>query len=69
MSSQRWPDKSGWDEMATAVEVLAAACGAEVFCSQKYEHLRVEIQKSSNTVEQSKALDVLVELVEQASDR
>lgn len=66
---QRWPDKSGWDEMATTVEVLAAACGAKVFCSQKYEYLRVEIQESANTVEQSKALDVLVELIEQASDR
>jgi len=51
MSSQRWPDKPGWDEMATAIEVLAAACGAEVFCSQKYEYLRVEIQKSADTVE------------------
>jgi len=68
MSSQRWPDKSGWDEMATAVEVLAAACGAQAFCSQKYEYLCIEIQQSARTEEQSKALDVLVELVEQAFD-
>ena len=69
MSSQRWPDKSGWDEMATAVEVLAVACGVDVFCSQKYEYLRVKNQKPADIVEQSKAMDVLVELVEQASDR
>jgi len=66
---QRWPDKPGWDEMATAVEVLAAVCGAKVFCSQKYEYLRIEIQKSAGTVEQSKAMDILVELIEQASGR
>ena len=69
MTGPRWPDKSGWDEMAAAVEVLAAACGAKVFCSQKYEYLRVEIQQSAGTAEQSKALDVLAEIVEQASNR
>jgi len=69
MTKQRWPDRADWDDMANAVETLAHACGAQVYCVQKYEYLKVEIQGPASTPEQTDALHVLAELIEQASDQ
>ena len=67
--STRWPRFEGWDGMAEAVETLAEACGAKVFCSQKYGHLRVEFQRPASQPRQMRALHLVAELIEQASDR
>lgn len=68
-TNQRWPARAGWDDMANAVETLAQTCGAYVYCAQKYEYLSVEIQRPARTPEQTRALHVLIELIEQASDQ
>jgi hypothetical protein len=68
-TNQRWPDRDGWDDMANAIEVLAQTCGAYVYFAQKYEYLSVEIQRPARTPEQTKALHVLIEVIEQASDQ
>lgn len=65
---QRWPDRAGWDDMASAVEILAKACEARVYCAQKYEYLNIEVQQQASTATQTKALHVFIELIEQASD-
>ena len=67
-AARRWPAHPGWDEMATAVETLAAACGGHACCSQKHERLRVELQRPARTPEQTAALHMLAELIEQVSD-
>ena len=66
--TRRWPDRRGWDELANTVETLAKSCGAHVYCAQKYEYLNVEMQQRASTPEETKALYVLIGLIEQASD-
>lgn len=67
-TNQRWPDRVGWDNMANAIETLAKSCGGHAYCAQKYEYLSVELQQPADTPEQTKALYVMIELVEQISD-
>lgn len=67
--TKRWPDKEGWDAMAEVMETLAEACGARVFCSRKYDYLRVEIQDPAGTAAQNRALAFVADMIEQISDR
>ncbi|WP_299289068.1 hypothetical protein [uncultured Tateyamaria sp.] len=68
LSKRRWPEFHGWDEKAEAIEILAQACGAYVYCSQKHKYLNVEVQRKASTPAQTKALYVLADLIEQLTD-
>ncbi|GFE64361.1 helix-turn-helix domain-containing protein [Litoreibacter roseus] len=68
-TDMRWPKFDGWDEMASAIETLAQACGAQVYCSQKYQYLNVEVQKRANSPEKTKALHIIADIVEKLTDR
>ena len=65
---KQWPEKPEWDDMAEAMKTLAKVCGAKVHCSQKYEYLKVEFQQSASTSAQMRALYLVAELIEQASE-
>ena len=67
--SKRWPKFEGWDEKAEAIETLAEAVGAHVYCSQKYKYLNIEIRKQSASKEQFLALQVVAEMIEQVTDQ
>lgn len=66
---KRWPQFEGWDEKAVAIETLAEACGAGVYCSQKYRYLNVEIQKRACLSGQTKALHEMADMIEKLTDR
>lgn len=66
---KRWPQFDGWDEKAEAIETLAEAVGAHAYCSQKYKYLNVEVRQQSASKEQFLALQVVAELIEQATDQ
>ncbi len=68
MSKKRWPEFEGWDEKAVAIETLAQACGAHVYCSQKYQYLNVEIQRKSSSPDQTKALYEMADMIEKLTD-
>ena len=63
----RWPTRPHWDKWANAIETLAAASGGSAFCSQKYQHLRVDIRPASSHRQQMAFLD-LCDLIELVSD-
>lgn len=69
VSERRWPQFDGWDEKATAIEALARACGAHVYCAQKYQYLEVEIQTPARTPELTKALFEIADMIEELTDR
>jgi hypothetical protein len=66
---KRWPEFDGWDKKAEAIETLAKAVGAHVYCSQKYKYLNIEIRKQSATKEQFLALQVAADMIEQLTDQ
>ena len=68
MPEKRWPQFEGWDEKALAIETLAQACGAHVYCAQKYQYLAVEIQRRASTPEQMQALHEVADMIETLTD-
>lgn len=68
-AKRRWPEFAGWDEKAEAIETLALACGAYAYCSQKYQHLNVELQQRDSTRTQMAALHEMADMIEKLTDR
>lgn len=68
-SEKRWPEFEGWDEKAVAIETLAQACGASVYCSQKYQYLNVEIQRHAGLAHQTTALHSIADMIERLTDQ
>ncbi|MFK7763028.1 MAG: hypothetical protein AB8B62_07185 [Roseobacter sp.] len=68
MSEKRWPQLDRWHEKAVAIETLAQACGAYVYCSKKHQSLNAEIQRKSSSPEQTKALCEIADMIEKLTD-
>lgn len=66
---RRWPEFPEWDEKASAMEALAAACGAHAYCSQKYRYLNIELRRGTATQEQYYALHEIADLIEMLTDQ
>jgi hypothetical protein len=67
-TTKRWPEFDGWDEKAEAIETLAKAVGAHAYCSQKYQHLNVEIRRKDCKRGQHIALEEVASMIEALTD-
>ncbi|WP_194726464.1 hypothetical protein [Noviherbaspirillum malthae] len=60
-------DRKDWQEYQQALKTVAAALGTTVFCSQKYDYMRVQPRFDGLGREQFDALSTLADLVELVS--
>lgn len=67
-SHNRWPGRKNWEELATAFEAIAEACGAAANCSKNHDYLHIVLERPARSILLNSSLYVIADLIELASE-